>query len=59
MVRCSMKRITREWIEKAEGDFRTATRELAVLSDPMIRKSLLRRWSCVEKSVRKSETFLE
>ena len=44
-----MKQITREWIEKAEGDFRTATRELAVLSDPNYDAVCFHSQQCAEK----------
>ena len=33
--RCFMKPATAEWVVKAEGDFRTAERELAVIDFPI------------------------
>ena len=34
MVRFYMKKITQEWLNKADADFKTATREAAVIEEP-------------------------
>ena len=44
-----MQQITQEWIEKAEGDFRTATRELSVQRDPNYDAVCFHSQQCAEK----------
>ena len=47
--RCYMSDVLREWIEKATGDFRTATRELAAVSDPNYDAVCFHSQQCIEK----------
>jgi HEPN domain-containing protein len=44
-----MKQITREWIEKAEGDFATAEREAAVDQSPNYDAVCFHTQQCAEK----------
>jgi HEPN domain-containing protein len=44
-----MKPITREWVEKAEGDFATARREFDVRIDPNYEAVCFHSQQCVEK----------
>jgi HEPN domain-containing protein len=44
-----MKTLTREWIEKAEADFRTATRELRARKGPNYDAVCFHAQQCVEK----------
>lgn len=44
-----MQQITQEWIEKAEGDFRTAIRELSVQRDPNYDAVCFHSQQCAEK----------
>ena len=44
-----MKRLTREWVKKAEGDFRTASREWRVRKDPTYDAVCFHAHQCVEK----------
>lgn len=44
-----MKRITREWIDKAEGDFATAQRELQVQQMPNYDAVCFHAQQCIEK----------
>ena len=44
-----MKPLTKEWVEKAEGDFRTADRELKVEQSPNFDAVCFHTQQCVEK----------
>ncbi len=44
-----MSNVLREWIEKAMGDFRTATRELAAVSEPNYDAVCFHSQQCIEK----------
>jgi HEPN domain-containing protein len=44
-----MKRITREWIDKTEGDFATAQRELIAQTDPNYDAVCFHSQQCAEK----------
>jgi HEPN domain-containing protein len=44
-----MNDVTREWADKAEGDFMTATRELAVAQEPNYDAVCFHAQQCVEK----------
>lgn len=44
-----MKKITREWVDKAEGDFATAQRELIVHPDPNYDAVCFHGQQCAEK----------
>jgi HEPN domain-containing protein len=44
-----MSPLTQEWIDKAEGDFRTATREIHVTEDPSYDGVCFHAQQCVEK----------
>lgn len=44
-----MNPLTQEWIDKAEGDFRTATREIKVTQDPSYDGVCFHAQQCVEK----------
>ncbi|MDQ1639359.1 MAG: hypothetical protein QOF62_2698 [Pyrinomonadaceae bacterium] len=44
-----MKKITREWVDKAEGDFVTAQREFGAESDPNYDAVCFHSQQCVEK----------
>ncbi len=44
-----MKPLTREWVEKAEGDFATATRELRARKAPNYDAACFHAQQCVEK----------
>lgn len=44
-----MKPITGEWVQKAEGDFHTAERELSVATDPNYDAVCFHSQQCVEK----------
>lgn len=44
-----MKTITREWVDKAEGDFATAQRELSVQRDPNYDAVCFHSQQCAEK----------
>jgi HEPN domain-containing protein len=44
-----MNPLTQEWINKAEGDFRTATREIQVTQDPSYDGVCFHAQQCVEK----------
>jgi HEPN domain len=44
-----MNPLTQEWIDKAEGDFRTATREIQVTQDPSYDGVCFHAQQCVEK----------
>lgn len=44
-----MNPITREWVDKAEGDFATAERELKVTADPNYDAVCFHAQQCVEK----------
>ena len=45
----SMKQITQEWIDKAEGDFATARRELSVQDNPNYDAVCFHTQQCIEK----------
>jgi len=47
-----MKPATREWIAKAEGDFATARRELAVVDEPNPDAVCFHAQQCVEKCLK-------
>jgi HEPN domain-containing protein len=44
-----MKRLTREWVAKAEGDFATAQRELRARKLPNFDSAAFHAQQCVEK----------
>jgi HEPN domain-containing protein len=44
-----MNPLTKEWIDKAEGDFRTATREIKITQDPSYDGVCFHAQQCVEK----------
>src|SRR5438105_6810290 len=44
-----MKRLTREWVKKAEGDFVTAQRELRARKSPNYDSACFHSQQCVEK----------
>jgi HEPN domain-containing protein len=44
-----MKPLTREWVEKAEGDFATARRELRARKDPNYDAACFHAQQCAEK----------
>src|SRR5438105_14446779 len=44
-----MKRLTREWVKKAEGDFVTAQRELRARRSPNFDSACFHSQQCVEK----------
>jgi HEPN domain-containing protein len=44
-----MNQLTQEWIDKAESDFRTATREIQVTKDPSYDAVCFHAQQCVEK----------
>ena len=44
-----MTRLTAEWVEKAEGDFATATRELRARKSPNYDSACFHAQQCVEK----------
>jgi HEPN domain-containing protein len=44
-----MNLLTQEWVSKAEGDFRTATREIQVTADPSYDGVCFHAQQCVEK----------
>jgi HEPN domain-containing protein len=44
-----MKTATKEWINKAEGDFRTSCRELMVTEDPNFDAACFHAQQCAEK----------
>ena len=44
-----MKPLTREWVEKAEGDFATASRELRARKAPNYDAACFHAQQCVEK----------
>jgi HEPN domain-containing protein len=44
-----MKPLTREWVEKAEGDFTTARRELRARKDPNYDAACFHAQQCAEK----------
>ena len=44
-----MKRLTREWVEKAEGDFNTAQREVRARKSPNHDSACFHAQQCVEK----------
>lgn len=44
-----MNPVTREWVDKAEGDFATAQRELKVTTDPNYDAVCFHAQQCVEK----------
>jgi HEPN domain-containing protein len=44
-----MNPLTQEWVGKAEGDFRTATREIQVTADPSYDGVCFHAQQCVEK----------
>jgi HEPN domain-containing protein len=44
-----MNPLTQEWVSKAEGDFRTATREIQVTVDPSYDGVCFHAQQCVEK----------
>ncbi|MDI9570594.1 MAG: HEPN domain-containing protein [Pseudomonadota bacterium] len=44
-----MKPITREWIDKGEGDFATARRELRARKDPNYDACCFHAQQCIEK----------
>jgi HEPN domain-containing protein len=44
-----MNLLTQEWVSKAEGDFRTATREIQVTTDPSYDGVCFHAQQCVEK----------
>ena len=44
-----MKPLTREWIEKAEGDFATASREMRARKSPNYDAACFHAQQCVEK----------
>jgi len=46
---CSMKLLTREWIDKAEGDFATASREIRVRKFPNYDAVCFHAQQCAEK----------
>jgi HEPN domain-containing protein len=58
-----MKPITIEWVQKAEGDFVTAERELSVGSDPNYDAVCFHSQQCVEKYLKgmlqEAEIFFE
>src|SRR4051812_24543529 len=47
-----MKPLTREWIKKAEGDFKTAGRELRARKSPNFDSSCFHSQQCVEKCLK-------
>lgn len=49
-----MNPLTQEWIDKAESDFRTATRELQVTQDPNYDGVCFHTQQCVEKYLKAS-----
>ncbi len=49
MGECSMKLLTREWIDKAEGDFATASREIRVRKSPNYDAVCFHAQQCAEK----------
>jgi HEPN domain-containing protein len=44
-----MKRLTREWVEKAEGDLQTAQREIRARKSPNYDSACFHAQQCVEK----------
>ncbi len=44
-----MKLLTREWVEKAEGDFQTAQREMRARKSPNFDSATFHAQQCVEK----------
>lgn len=44
-----MSPMTQEWVDKAEGDFGTAERELSVLSNPNYDATCFHAQQCIEK----------
>jgi HEPN domain-containing protein len=44
-----MNQLTQEWVDKAESDFRTATREIQVTQDPSYDGVCFHAQQCVEK----------
>lgn len=44
-----MKPLTREWVEKAEGDFATASRELRARKSPNYDTACFHAQQCIEK----------
>jgi HEPN domain-containing protein len=44
-----MKSLTREWVQKAEGDFQTAQREVRARKSPNYDAACFRAQQCVEK----------
>jgi len=44
-----MKQLTAEWVAKAQGDFRTAQRELAAPDEPNLDAACFHAHQCVEK----------
>jgi len=44
-----MKSLTREWVEKAEGDFATASRELRARKSPNYDAACFHAQQCIEK----------
>ena len=44
-----MKPLTREWIEKAEGDFATVRREVQARKDPNYDAACFHAQQCIEK----------
>ena len=44
-----MKPLTREWVEKAEGDFQTAQREMRARKSPNFDSATFHAQQCVEK----------
>ncbi len=49
---CFMKPLTREWVEKAEGDFATAAREIRVRKSPNYDAVCFHAQQCAEKYVK-------
>jgi HEPN domain-containing protein len=44
-----MNQLTQEWVDKAESDFRTATREIQVTQDPSYDGVCFHAQQCAEK----------
>lgn len=49
---CSMKPLTSEWIEKAEGDFATGSREIRVRKSPNYDAVCFHAQQCAEKYIK-------
>ena len=52
MVECSMKPLTLEWIEKAEGDFASAQREIRARKSPNYDAACFHSQQCIEKYIK-------